>query len=367
VDGSTSVAVVEPVFANVVLDVTLPRFPGLEPTTARVELGGDLPKDTTIELTYAPVLEPGTDALELVVPVDVTFDAAYTADLILREGETDLYSATAIAAAGDGTGVSVELDYVGPGADASSVEVTLDPSEAVVGESMVATATAKDATGAAIAGVPFWWTLADPGLEGDPVELRQGLAEINVLGGLTAGSYDLTAETPTGLNATATLTLTEAPGADPIHIDFLTYPDGSTTSIGPLGNEYAEWGAIFAFVPSSSSTPVTGKPHLAKDSPGTTAWIENGKTTGGASTTGFINIEFTTPVTSIETSVYAPGQTWVRNDRYTLLDTDGNVVTSGITFDGGSFSDTIEYEGGISKLVIRTGNGVIRVLEVTYN
>lgn len=367
VDGSASLGIVEPVLGDVVLQVTLPRFPGLQPDSVVVELTGDVAKDTTIELiNYPPVLGPTTVDVELVIPVDVTFDASYSADVTFKEHATDLYSATAVAVTGDGTGVPVALDYIGPGADASTVEITLGKAEAMVGDSTVATATAKDADGAVLAGVPFAWTLASPGLEGDPVELRQGLAEITVQGGLTAGAFDVTAETPTGVTTTVTFTLT-APAGDSIYIDFSTYPDGSTTSKGPLGNEYAEWGVIFGFVPYTSATPVTGMPNLNKDSHATTAWIENGKTTYGTPSFGFFEIEFTGPVTKVATFLNASSMT--PSDRYTVLDTDGNVVTEadGVTFSQTSGHDTVEYEAGISKIFVETGqNQTVWILDLSF-
>ena len=367
VDGSASVEIVEPVYADLVLDVALPRFPGLEPTAAWVELMGDVAKDTTVELSYPPVVTPTTVALQLVIPVDVTFDDAYTVDILFLEGETGLYSATGISAAGDGIGVPVELDYVGPGSDASTVEITLSEAEVVVGGSTVATAAAKDAGGAVLTGVPFHWTLTDPGLSADPVQLRQGPTEITVEGGSTPGTYEASAATPTGVSASVTITLTEPPGSEPVYIDFSTYPDGSPTAIGPLGNEYADWGVLFGFIPYTSTNPVTGMPHLAKDSPGTTAWIENGKLQVGSTSYGYIEIEFTAPVTKIDASVYPPGQTWVPSERYVVLDQGGNPVTTGVTFNRSGLVDTIEYEGGIGRILIDTGNYTIRVLDLAFN
>ena len=108
-------------------------------------------------------------------------------------------------------------------------------------------------------------------------------------------------------------------------------------------------------------------PHLAKDSPGTTAWIENGKLQVGSTSYGHIEIEFTAPVTKIDASVYPPGQTWVPSERYVVLDQGGNPVTTGVTFNRSGLVDTIEYEGGIGRILIDTGNYTIRVLDLAFN
>lgn len=364
--GSSAVSVVQPILDDVLLDVTLPLFPGLYPRDVRVELVGDVARDTVIVTTQPAVTEPGEATLQLAVPVDVTFDDAYTATVTVLQSETPLYLAEDVAVIGGGAAAAVALQYTGPGVDADTVEITLQEAEITVGQTTMATATAKDAGGAVLESVPVAWNVESPGLAVSPDDQRQGPREITVEGELNPGTYTVEATLPNGKHATSTLTLTSPTSSGPRTIDFDTYPDGSATVVGPLGTEYSEWGVVFAFMPYSfSQGETTRMPHLMKS--GDDGMIENGKRLNGSMATGFFNFEFINPVTTVELSTYGGESGWSAATKIFVLDAAGTVVTSSATITSSFSTHRVEYSGGIGKIVVETGNARMLVLNLTYN
>jgi Carboxypeptidase regulatory-like domain/Bacterial Ig-like domain (group 2) len=160
--------------------------------------------DTIISVT------PGQDQYDLAVPVlAVTADEQFVVALTAFEGEQELFSAPAIpvtATRVDGAGnpvgaapatTNVELTYSGPGATATSVEVS--PTALVLAPGDDATLASKVLAedGSVVAGVPISWT--------STAESVATVSDEGEVSGSSDGIAEIVFATPTGLEARATV------------------------------------------------------------------------------------------------------------------------------------------------------------------
>jgi hypothetical protein len=144
----------------------------------------------------------GADSLDLVLTVDLSSDNEQfllTLTLITPAGDT-AFTAGPLAVTPETSGgqteptaVPVDLEYVGPGANAESVQITAEGLGVPLGETLEITAEALDGAGAVIPGTPIAWRSLNPQRAQVP-DARVG----RVVGGPERGEARIVAELLTG-------------------------------------------------------------------------------------------------------------------------------------------------------------------------
>lgn len=162
--------------------------------------------DNALVLDTVLVVTPGGQQYDLSVPIAAANNEQFLVTLIAMQGETELFKAENIPATASPAGlpagappptpVQIPLVYSGPGATADAVDVGPEQLVLPPGGAGIVGASVVDDDGAVVAGVTLGWTSSAPGVAsvaaGNVTAAGEGVAVI-------------TATTPTGLSASATV------------------------------------------------------------------------------------------------------------------------------------------------------------------
>jgi len=167
----------------------------------------DTLKDTTV------TVHAGDSQIDLPLTVDVTAGASLRAVLQFKSGETVLFQGetsvqTVLLNRPNPPAVELPIIYVGPGKEATRVDVAPASGTFPANVPITFVATAFDANNLLLANTPFEWAVDD-----------QTMGSFGIGGLFTPsgkdGSVTITATTPTGISGTATVSLVSGAAVGP--------------------------------------------------------------------------------------------------------------------------------------------------------
>jgi hypothetical protein len=165
--------------------------------------------DTTVQVAQ----NDSVIDLNLVVPVDSTTETFWltlncysTDELVFVGGPLEVTATTSEDSAA--TGVQVDIEYVGVGSNAQSVQIVSAENSVLFGETLTLSAEALDSSGAAIGGTPIRWTSLNTQRAAVPDQ-----AIGRVVGGTQRGAVEIEAMLLTDQTDTATVLVNPVPNA----------------------------------------------------------------------------------------------------------------------------------------------------------